>query len=91
MIDTRNMTSNRPSKSLDHKNLSPLRVTKVIDNGLVVEVDLPERFKMHNVFHSWLVHPIDASPLPGQDDHAEPPPDIEYDGGLAEYEIDEIL
>ena len=90
MIDTRNFKSNRPNKSLDFKNIGPFTVSRIIDNGMAVEVDLPERYQMHNVFHIWLIHPFDAEPLPGQA-VAEPPPEVTYEDGSAEYEVEEIL
>lgn len=34
---------------------------------MAYELDLPvELNRSHNVFHPWLLHPYDATPLPGQ-------------------------
>ncbi len=45
---TRNITTDRPSKKLDHKMLGPFEV--IGNKGVAVELQLPQSMKIHNVF-----------------------------------------
>ena len=70
-LNTRNIQTARPAAKLDDENISPYRVAQIFPkNPLVVQLDLPESFKIHSVFHiSFLQHEA-SNPLPGQ--HQEP-------------------
>lgn len=48
-LSTNNITTNRPSKKLDHKILGPFDV--IGNEGASVELQLPRSMKIHNVFH----------------------------------------
>ena len=88
MLDARYIQTMRPNKSLDHKNLGPYVIKRVIHNT-AYELELPESMKsVFPVFHPWLLHPLDGDPLPGQ--HIpDPPPVIIRDE--PEWEIDRIV
>ena len=66
-LDARNIRTQRASKKLDWKNLSPYRVAKKISSH-AYRLELPDSIKIHPVFHVSLLQP--AAPrqeyLPGQ-------------------------
>ena len=65
ILDIRNMKTDRPSRSLDYKNLGPFKVIKVLDN-MAYKLDLLLVIKsIHLVFHPWLLHLDESNPLPG--------------------------
>ncbi len=52
-LSTRNITTDRPSKKLDHKILG---FFEVIENkGVFVELQLPQSIKIYNIFHPNLL------------------------------------
>ena len=65
MLDSRNIKTTRLNYSLDHKNLGPFPVTRVINN-MVYELKLPERINIYLVFHPWLLHLDNSNPLSRQ-------------------------
>ena len=87
MLDSRNIKTTRPNKSLDHKNLGPFRVTRVINN-MAYELDLPEGMNIFPVFHPWLLHMDNSDPLPGQVE--QPPPPTQTDEEGSEHYVDEV-
>jgi hypothetical protein len=79
MLDTRNLKTRRPCPSLDYKNRGPFVITKVINN-MAYELDLPPHMKrIHNVFHPWLLHLVEDSPLPGQVQDPEQPAEFDLE------------
>ncbi|PZD22114.1 CHROMO domain containing protein, partial [Pyrenophora tritici-repentis] len=83
----------RPVKSLDHKNMGPYQITRVIDN-MAYELDLPDSLKnIFPAFHPWLLQPYEDDALPGQpraNDNA--PPEVHLnDEGDTEYVIAQVL
>jgi len=51
MLDTRNIRTVRPNRSLDFKNRGPFKVVRSINN-LAYELQLPKEIgRLHNVFH----------------------------------------
>jgi len=54
MLSGRNIKTHRPSKKLDHKNHGPFQIDKVI-SPLAVCLTLPQKWKIHNVFHVSLL------------------------------------
>ena len=88
MLDQRNIKTDRPSKSLDHKNLGPFKIIKAYDN-MAYELELPLAMKsIHPVFHPWLLHLDNSDPLPGQ--HIPPQPPVGIEEGDKIYEVEEI-
>jgi hypothetical protein len=92
MLDSRNIRTTRPSQTLDFKNRGPYKIIRAIDN-MAYELDLPHGLhRIHNVFHPWLLHKVEA-PLPSQvvdpEGHVEAAdPNIEDD---TEYVVEAIL
>lgn len=90
MLDRRNIKTQRPSKSLDHKNLGPFKIIKAYHGNSAYELELPKSMNgVHPVFHPWLLHLDDGNPLPGQKEPPPPPVHINTDG--ADYEVEGIL
>jgi hypothetical protein len=92
-LDARNLRTERPSKKLDHKNIGPFKVIQQI-NPRAFRLELPATMKIHNVFHTSLLHPVtDRPPVDGQAEKREPPPSlkIEREGTeTEEWEVQEI-
>ncbi|KAG9384339.1 Chromatin organization modifier domain protein [Pyrenophora tritici-repentis] len=47
LLNAKHIKTERPVKSLDHKNMGPYQITRVIDN-MAYELDLPDSLK--NIF-----------------------------------------
>ena len=88
MLDSRNIKTSRPSKSLDHKNLGPFPVVKVINN-MAYELKLPDGMNIFPVFHPWLLHLDNNDLLPGQIE--SPPPPVQTDESGTKNFVDEVL
>ena len=87
-LNRRNLTTRRPSQKLDSVRIGPFEITKVINRNSV-QLKLPPRSRIHNVFHVDLLRPYtkgrfyDARKL-------VPPPPIVIDNE-EEYVVDKIL
>ncbi|KAE8873241.1 hypothetical protein PTNB73_02392 [Pyrenophora teres f. teres] len=93
LLNAKHIKTERLVKSLDHKNMGPYQITRVIDN-MAYELDLPESLKnIFPAFHPWLLQPYEDDALPGQpraNDHA--PPEVHLnDEGDTEYVIAQVL
>ncbi|KAG9376489.1 hypothetical protein A1F94_013036 [Pyrenophora tritici-repentis] len=91
--NAKHIKTERPVKSLDHKNMGPYQITRVIDN-MAYELDLPDSLKnIFPAFHPWLLQPYEDDALPGQpraNDNA--PPEVHLnDEGDTEYVIAQVL
>lgn len=86
-VDSRNVTTLRPQKKLDWKNLGPFRITKVV-SPWAYRLDLPSSMRIHPVFNVSLLRPAATDPLPGQ---VNPPPPPVQIRGIDEWEVDEIV
>lgn len=65
MLDSRNIKTVRPNKSLDHKNLGLYKIVKAYGNS-AYELELSLSMgRVHPVFHLWLFHLDNSDPLPG--------------------------
>jgi len=90
MLNRRNIKTRRPSRKLDHKNHGPFQVEKVI-SPLAVQLTLPWKWKIHNVFHVSLLEPYRLSEhqaLPDPSKVLREADDIEPS---EEYNVDEVL
>ncbi len=68
-LNSRNITTSRPSEKLDDKILGPFKILAVI--GIVYRLELPSIIKILNVFAPDLLRLDPADPLEGQ--RNEPP------------------
>ena len=90
MLDARYIKTIRPSVSLDHKNLGPYEVIRVIDNNSACELKLPDSIKgVYPVFYIWLLHLDRSNLLPRQ--VIDPPPPIEVNDEGEEHEVLEVI
>ena len=90
MLDARNIKTTRPNKSLDHKNLGPFEITRVINNSAYELRLLPSMEGIFPVFHPWLLHLDNSDPLPGQ--RIDPPPPVMIDEeGEEHWDVQEVL
>jgi hypothetical protein len=85
-LSIKNLKTDRPSKKLDYKIISPFKITKAFGN--IYTLDLPAHIKIHPTFHVSLLRKDPADLLPGQ--HQDPSPLIKIDGHN-EYKVDDIL
>ena len=87
MLDSRNIKTTRPNRSLDHKNLGPFQITRAINN-MAYELKLPESMNIYPVFHPWLLHLDNSDPLPGQIQQPPPPTHVDEEG--SEHYVEEV-
>jgi hypothetical protein len=82
MLDMRNIKTRRPTRKFDQKKQGPFRITKVVSRS-AVRVDLPRRWRIHDVFHVSLLEPYRQATIAGQ---VQPTPDevLRRAGELAE-------
>lgn len=82
MLDMRNIKTRRPARKFDHKKQGPFTITKVLSRS-AIRIELPKRWKIHDVFHVSLLEPYHQSVVPGQ---VQPTPDeiLRHAGELAE-------
>ena len=85
-LSAKNIRTTRNSRKLDWKKLGPFPIKKVISPH-AYELKLPNKMKIHPVFHVSLLEPSPESPVPGQ--IQPPPPPIIIDD-VEEFEVDEI-
>ena len=89
MLNAKNIKTKRNSKGLDHKNLGPFPIKRVINNT-AYELDLGRAMaSVFPVFHPWLLHLVADDPLPGQ--RMPPPPPVEIDEEGETYYVDKVL
>lgn len=89
MLDSRNIKTTRPVKSLDHKNLGLFKIIRAIDNN-DYELELPKLINgVFPVFHPWLLHLDKSKPLPEQTE--PPPPPVFIDDEGSDYMVEEVL
>ena len=89
-LDTRNITTSREMKKLDHKYIGPYTIEKVV-NSHTYKLRLPwEHELLHDTFHTSLLRPSPTDPLPGQVNAPPPPVTIDANGEKL-YAIDAIL
>lgn len=91
-LNAKNINTERPSKKLDAKNLGPFKTSEKI-NSIAYRLELPESMKIHDVFHTSILHPAQMNPLQGQIQEAPPPVVTQREGedGPEElYEMEDI-
>lgn len=89
-LDTRNITTARPMKKLDHKFIGPFKIVKIV-NSHAYRLELPyEHDLIHHTFHTSLLRPAPDDPLPGQTNPPAPPVAIDANGKLL-WAMDAII
>ena len=62
MLNDKHIRTRRAAKKLDAKLFGPFKVAKLVDrSGMSVELELPRRWRVHNVFHTSLLEPYRSS------------------------------
>jgi len=90
MLNGHNIKMRRPSQKLDHKNHGPFQVENIV-LPLAVRLTLHRKWKIHNVFHVFLLEPYRTSEhraLPDPSKILREANDIEQS---EEYNVDEVL
>jgi hypothetical protein len=82
-----NLKTLYPSAKLGPKRYGPFKVLKQFSNT-VYQVEIPWRWKIHNVFHANLLTPYKETELHGPN-FTRPPPDLIE--GEEEFEVEKIL
>jgi hypothetical protein len=86
-IEGTNLKTLYPSAKLGPKQYGPFEVLKQFSNA-VYQVEIPRRWKNHNVFHANLLTPYKEMELHGPN-FTRPPPDLIE--GEEEFEVEKIL
>jgi hypothetical protein len=86
-LSSRNISTQRPAKKLDHRYLGPYKILEKIGD-LAYRLDLPRQIRIHNVFHVALLYRYKANEIPNR--LPEPPPIVIVDGH-EEFEVEKIL
>ena len=62
MLKGKNVRTRRAAKNLDANLFGPFKVVKLVDrSGMSVELELPKRWHVYNVFYTSLLEPYRAS------------------------------
>jgi hypothetical protein len=62
MLNGTNIKTRRATKKLDNKLFGPFKVLRVVDKaGMAVQLELPKRWRVHDVFHTTLLEPYRSS------------------------------
>ena len=86
-LEVKNIHSNWPSKKLDQKRYRLFKILKDIRQG-AFQLELPNRWMIHNVFNKDLLTWCKESQFKGQHMELASPPDIINE--KEEYEVEEI-
>ncbi len=86
-LDARNITTQRPSRKLDHKRLGPFPIAEFIPPNSY-RLELPDTMKNHPTYHVSLLERVAEDPFPGQ--LIPPPPPVMVDD-KEEYIVEEVL
>ena len=86
-LETRNFNLQVPSRKLSAKRTGPFEITPVI-SFVAFQLKLPKQWKIHDVFHSFLLLSYREIPEHGPN---FPQPPLELIRTEEEYEIDKII
>ena len=89
-LNRKNIATTRPSRKLDFKRFGPFKILRVVrESKLAFQLELPARWRIHDVFHASLLDPHHANEIAGRKQSVPQPPDIVE--GEPEYEVEGIL
>lgn len=89
-LNRKNIDTTRPSPKLDFKRFGPFKVLKIVgESKSAFQLELPPRWRIHDVFHASLLDPYHANGIEGRKQLVPQPPEIVE--GAPEYEVEEIL
>src|SRR5262249_55157917 len=86
-LEATNLKTTHPTSKLAPRRYGPFTVTKVI-SPVVYQLQIPEQWKIHNVFHASLLTPYQETVIHGPN-YAEPPPELV--NGEPEWEVQSII
>lgn len=84
-LSSKNITTARPSKKLEHKRFGPFLVSEVV-SPVAFRLKLPKSMRIHDVFHADLLTPVTDPVVP-----SAPPPEPEIVDGEERFEVETIL
>jgi hypothetical protein len=90
MLNGKNIQTRRPSRKLDHKNHGPFQIERII-SPLAVKLTLPQKWRIHDVFHVSLVEPYRTSNLQATPDPSRTLREADDVENSEEYDVDEIM
>jgi len=90
MLSGRNVKTRRPSRKLDYKNHGPYQVEKIV-SPLAVRLTLPQKWKIHNVFHISLLEPYRTSEYGAPPDPAKILREADDIEQSEEYDVEEVM
>ena len=86
-LEAKNLKLPFQSRKIAPKQIGPFKITKTL-SPLTYQLELPETWKIHNVFHSNLLSEYTENDIHGPNPEPPPPDLIE---GEEEYEVEAIL
>jgi hypothetical protein len=86
-LEGKNLRTTHPTHKLREKRFGPFPIQEVLGK-VNYRLELPGNWKIHNVFHTSVLHPCKQTPInPNQ--YEEPPPELI--DGQEEYEVEKVL
>jgi Chromo (CHRromatin Organisation MOdifier) domain len=86
-LEGTNLKLTHPKAKLDAKHYGLFTITEEI-SPVIYCVELPQQWKIHNVFHASLLTPYKETEAHGSN-YAQPPPELVE--GKEEYEVEQVL
>ena len=86
-LEATHLHTTHPMKKLGPKRYGPFKVLKVVGH-VNFHLELPAHWKIHDVFHTKLLHLYTETKEHGEN-FTEPPPDLVE--GVVEWEVEKIL
>ena len=86
-LESKNLSTPYPSKKIAPKREGPFKIKEVL-SLLTYQLNLPDRWKIHDMFHASLLTPFVQTEAYGPPFTNPPPEEVE---GKEEYEVEKIL
>ena len=86
-LEGKNLKTTHPTAKLAPKQYRPFTIKKKISD-IIFQLELPEQWRIHNVFHTSLLSPYLETDIHGPN-YPKPPPDIIE--GEPEFEVEQIV